>query len=131
MNITNANQALGFDKFSESNYNLHWSFSNFNRTLMAAGQIAQLPLNSKVLELGAGTSDLENLVKKNFGREDIKFSKVDGDEKYKSNPEITVIDITNHTCEKFCKYHGPFDTIVFMEVAEHLEKNYLECIIVL
>ena len=126
MNITNANQALGFDKFSESNYNLHWSFSNFNRTLMAAGQIAQLPLNSKVLELGAGTSDLENLVKKNFGREDIKFSKVDGDEKYKSNPEIAVIDITNHTCEKFCKYHGPFDTIVFMEVAEHLEKSYLE-----
>ena len=120
MNVTNANQTLGFDKFSESNYNLHWSFSNFNRMLMAAGHIAQLPQNSKVLELGAGSSDLENLVKKNFKREDIKFYKVDGDEKYKSNPEIAVIDITNHTCEKFAFYHGPFDAIVFMEVVEHL-----------
>lgn len=128
MNTTNANQILGFDKFSESNYNLHWSFSNFNRMLMAAGRIAQLPLHSKVLELGAGSSDLENLVKKNFKREDIRFSKVDGDERYKSNPEIAVIDITNHTCEKFCKYHGPFDAVVFMEVVEHLEQNQIKTI---
>lgn len=79
MNTNNANQALGFDKFSESNYNLHWSFSNFNRILMAAGYIAQLDKNSRVLELGAGSSDLENIVKKNFKRKDISFYKVDGD----------------------------------------------------
>ena len=71
MNCTNANKELGFDKFSECNYNLHWSFSNFNRILMVAGQIAQLPIDSKVLELGAGSSDLENIVKKNFGRKKI------------------------------------------------------------
>ena len=84
MNCKNANREKGFDKFSECNYNLHWSFSNFNRMLMAAGQIAQLPLNSKVLELGAGSSDLENLVKKNFGRKDIDFIKIDGDKQYES-----------------------------------------------
>ena len=97
MNTTNANQVLGFDKFSESDYNLHWSFSNFNRMLMAAGQIAQLPQNSKVLELGAGSSDLENLVKKNFKREDIGFIKLDGDEQYEQIPSVTVVDIISET----------------------------------
>ena len=123
MNTTNANQVLGFDKFSESNYNLHWSFSNFNRILMAAGQIARLPLDSKVLELGAGTSDLENLVKKNFKREDIKFVKIDGDAQYESSNEITVFDITSHECYDYCMNEGPFDCVVFMEVIEHLSKN--------
>ena len=123
MNTTNANQVLGFDKFSESNYNLHWSFSNFNRMLMAAGQIAQLPLGSKVLELGAGTSDLENLVKKNFKREDIKFVKIDGDAQYESSKEITVFDITSEACYEFCELVGPFDCVVFMEVIEHLYKS--------
>ena len=66
MNCKNANREMGFDKFSECDYNLHWSFSNFNRILMVAGQIAQLPVDSRVLELGAGSSDLENLVKKNL-----------------------------------------------------------------
>ena len=66
MNCNNANREMGFDKFSECDYNLHWSFSNFNRILMVAGQIAQLPVDSRVLELGAGSSDLENVVKKNF-----------------------------------------------------------------
>ena len=76
MNCKNANREMGFDKFSECDYNLHWSFSNFNRILMVAGQIAQLPVDSKVLELGAGSSDLENVVKKNFKRDDIKFTRV-------------------------------------------------------
>lgn len=123
MNTTNTNQALGFDKFSESNYNLHWSFSNFNRMLMAAGQIAQLPLNSKVLELGAGTSDLENIVKKNFNRNDIKFTKVDGDIKYESDSSITVLDITSEECYYFCKAYGPFNAVVLMEVIEHIDKE--------
>lgn len=121
MNTTNANQIFGFDKFSESNYNLHWSFSNFNRMLMVAGQIAQLPSNSKVLELGAGTSDLENLVKKNFQRDDITFFKVDGDEQYESCEEITVLDITKQSCRDYMHENGPFNAVVFMEVIEHLE----------
>lgn len=124
MNCKNANRELGFDKFSECNYNLHWSFSNFNRILMVAGQIAQLPLNSKVLELGAGSSDLENIVKKNFKRDDIEFTKVDGDTRYESNKEITVIDITSTNCNYICNKLGPFDAIVFMEVIEHLDKEF-------
>lgn len=123
MNTTNANQTLGFDKFSESNYNLHWSFSNFNRMLMAAGQIAQLPLHAKVLELGAGTSDLENLVKKNFKRDDIKFVKIDGDTQYESNESISVFDITSEECAAWCTISGPYDCVVFMEVIEHLSKE--------
>lgn len=123
MNCKNANQELGFDKFSECNYNLHWSFSNFNRMLMAAGQIAQLPLYSKVLELGAGSSDLENLVKNNFKRKDIEFYKVDGDEQYESVVGITVMDISSERCDNWCKTNGQFDAVVFMEVVEHLHKT--------
>ena len=123
MNCKNANQELGFDRFSECNYNLHWSFSNFNRILMVAGQIARLPKGSKVLELGAGSSDLENVVKKNFKREDIQFFKMDGDSQYESDEKITVIDITSERCDQLCYVLGPFDAIVFMEVVEHLEKE--------
>ena len=123
MNTTNANQTLGFDKFSESDYNKHWSFSNFNRMLMAAGYIAQLPQGSRVLELGAGSSDLENLVKNNFKRNDIKFTKIDGDTKYESNPSIEVLDVTSERCNNYCKFFGPFDAIIFMEVIEHLDED--------
>lgn len=126
MNCKNTNQELGFDKFSECDYNLHWSFSNFNRMLMAAGQIAQLPLNSKVLELGAGSSDLENLVKKNFKREDITFVKIDGDRQYEKVDDVTVMDITSWQCYNFCKSWGPFNAVVFMEVVEHLERCEVE-----
>ena len=128
MNCKNANQELGFDVFSECDYNLHWSFSNFNRILMVAGQIAQLPIGSKVLELGAGSSDLENIVKKNFKRDDIKFIKIDGDSQYESSDKITVLDITSKECEAFCKITGPFDAVVFMEVVEHLEMKLVETI---
>ncbi len=123
MNCKNANRELGFDRFSECNYNLHWSFSNFNRILMVAGQIARLPIGSKVLELGAGSSDLENTVKKNFNREDIRFYKLDGDTQYESNESITVIDITSGECDALCSFLGPFDAVVFMEVVEHLKKD--------
>lgn len=127
MNCKNANGELGFDRFSECNYNLHWSFSNFNRILMVAAQIAQLPIGSKVLELGAGSSDLENIVKKNFNREDICFYKLDGDTKYESDEKITVIDITSEACDQLCYVTGPFNAVVFMEVVEHLDwmKNQL------
>lgn len=124
MNCKNANREMGFDKFSECDYNLHWSFSNFNRILMAAGQIAQLPMDSKVLELGAGSSDLENVVKKNFGREDIEFYKLDGDTQYESSKSITVIDITSEECNSLCYRFGPFNAAVFMEVVEHLDKDF-------
>ncbi len=129
MNITNANQTLGFDKFSKCNYNLHWSFSNFNRMLMAAGQIAQLPYRSKVLELGAGTSDLENLVKKNFKRYDIAFVKIDGDAQYESDDSISVFDITSAECVAFCMKEGPFGAVVFMEVIEHLNRHDAEFVL--
>ena len=123
MNCKNANRELGFDQFSECNYNLHWSFSNFNRIIMVAGQIARLPIGSKVLELGAGSSDLENIVKKNFNREDICFYKLDGDAQYESSESITVIDITSGECNALCNFLGPFNAVVFMEVVEHLNKD--------
>lgn len=123
MNCKNANREKGFDRFSECNYNLHWSFSNFNRILMVAGQIAQLPIDSRVLELGAGSSDLENVVKKNFNREDIHFFKFDGDIQYESDEKITVIDITSEKCDQLCCTLSPFNAIVFMEVVEHLNKD--------
>ena len=123
MNTTNANQVLGFDKFSECDYNLHWSFSNFNRILMVAGHIARLPDGAKVLELGAGTSDVENLVKKNFKRNDICFVKVDGDKQYESNDEITVLDITSNEGDEFCTKNGRYDAVIFMEVIEHLSRK--------
>ena len=124
MNCKNANREMGFDKFSECDYNLHWSFSNFNRILMVAGQIAQLPVDSRVLELGAGSSDLENVVKKNFKRDDIKFTKVDGDKRYESDKTIIVSDITSEEFNSFCAKQRPFDAIVFMEVIEHLDKEF-------
>lgn len=124
MNCKNANREMGFDKFSECDYNLHWSFSNFNRILMVAGQIAQLPVDSRVLELGAGSSDLENVVKKNFKREDICFYKMDGDTRYESDEKITVIDITSIRCHLLCNTLGPFNAVVFMEVIEHLDKEF-------
>lgn len=123
MNCKNANREKGFDRFSECNYNLHWSFSNFNRILMVAGHIAQLPTDSRVLELGAGSSDLENVVKKNFKRDDIKFTRVDGDRRYESDAKITVSDITSEEFNNFCAKQRPFDAIVFMEVVEHLDKK--------
>lgn len=123
MNCKNANREMGFDKFSECDYNLHWSFSNFNRILMVAGQIAQLPVDSRVLELGAGSSDLENVVKKNFKRDDIKFTKVDGDKQYESDKMITVYDITSEVFNNLCTNQKPFDAIIFMEVVEHLNKK--------
>lgn len=126
MNCKNANREMGFDKFSECDYNLHWSFSNFNRILMVAGQIAQLPVDSRVLELGAGSSDLENVVKKNFKRDDIIFFKIDGDEQYKNSNDIVVLDITSEECDLWCKTWGKFDAVVFMEVIEHLNKNFVE-----
>ena len=124
MNCKNANREMGFDKFSECDYNLHWSFSNFNRILMVAGQIAQLPVDSRVLELGAGSSDLENVVKKNFKRDDIIFFKIDGDEQYKNSNDIVVLDITSEECDLWCKAWGKFNAVVFMEVIEHLDKDF-------
>lgn len=122
MNCKNTNKEQGFDNFLESNYNLHWSFSNFNRMLMAAGQIARLPDKSLVLELGAGTSELEKLVHKNFKRKDINFLKVDGDNFYYKNESIMVYDITKETFwDKISSL--TFNAIIFMEVIEHLDKN--------
>ena len=126
MNCKNANREKGFDRFSECDYNLHWSFSNFNRMLMVAGQIARLPEGSKVLELGAGSSDLENLVRNNFKRNDIVFYKIDGDRRYEKRIDIFLFDITSNECFDFCMRKAPFDAVVFMEVVEHFEKDLAE-----
>lgn len=134
MNCKNANKELGFDVFSECDYNLHWSFSNFNRMLMVAGQIAQLPFAARVLELGAGTSDLEHIVRNNFKRDDLFFYKVDGDAIYEDNTQektiVKVEDITSEIFfERMCKHievFGGFDAVVFMEVIEHIEKEKAE-----
>lgn len=123
VNCKNANREMGFDKFSECDYNLHWSFSNFNRILMVAGQIARSPKDSRVLELGAGSSDIENVVKKNFKRNDIEFVRVDGDKQYKSDKTIAVFDITSEEFDNFCMNQRLFDFIVFTEVVEHLDKK--------
>lgn len=129
MNCKNANQELGFDRFSECDYNLHWSFSNFNRILMVAGCLARLPQGSKVLELGAGSSDLSRMVEENFKRKDIKFVKIDGDAQYESDMSITVLDVTSEECNRFCKSYGPFDAVVFMEVIEHLSEDDAKLVI--
>lgn len=126
MNCKNANQELGFDKFAECDYNLHWSFSNFNRMLMAAGQIARLPLDSLVLELGAGSSELENIVSINFKRKDIRFVKVDGDKQYELSKSITVLDITTAHGWNIIDIkvrRDKFDAVVFMEVIEHIPEK--------
>ena len=140
MNCTNANKDLGFDDFSKCDYNLHWSFSNFNRMLIGAEQIAQLPLKAKVLELGAGSSHLENYVRENFGRKDISFYKVDGDMAYEYESGITVLDISQTEEGSWQWQHikdkGKYDAVVFMEVIEHIAKekapsifkNIFECL---
>lgn len=120
MNTNNSNQKLGFDKFAESNYTLHWSFSNFNRVLMAANLISQLRYDAMVLELGAGTSDLERMVHENFNRDDIHFVKVDGDPKYNDRSDIIVADITKIPRTYIA---GEFDCVVLMEVIEHINKS--------
>mgnify|MGYP004617510793 CR=1 FL=1 len=91
---------------------------------MVAGQIAQLPIDSRVLELGAGSSDLENIVKKNFKREDIKFTKIDGDKRYESNKTITVFDITSDEFNARMHAKLAYDCVVLMEVIEHLNKGF-------
>lgn len=124
MNCKNANREMGFDKFSECDYNLHWSFSNFNRMLMVAERIARLPRQSWVLELGAGSSELETLVHKNFKRDDIKFVKVDGDKQYESSKSITVLDITSEQgWEIITAQRKEFDAVVLMEVIEHIPRE--------
>ena len=140
MNCNNANKDLGFDDFSKCDYNLHWSFSNFNRMLIGAGQIAQLPLKAKVLELGAGSSHLENYVRENFGRKDISFYTVDGDMAYEYESGITVLDISQTEEGSWQWQHikdkGKYDAVVFMEVIEHIAKekapsifkNIFECL---
>ena len=126
MNTTNTNAKLGFDKFEECNYNLHWSFSNFNRILITANQIVSLKKGAKVLELCCGSSNLSTLVKRNFNRYDINFYKVDGDEKYKNSDEIFVYDILSKEFDNFCKDYGPFDCVVFMEAIEHFKPDSFE-----
>lgn len=124
MNCKNTNKEMGFDKFSECNYNLHWSFSNFNRNLIIAKQIADLPAGSVILEIGAGSSPLEDIVITNFKRHDIQFLKIDGDEQYQQSKSVFVFDITADDFDKVCQTsHLRFNAIIFAEVVEHIDKR--------
>lgn len=127
MNTTNANQTMGFDDFAKCNYNLHWSFSNFNRMLMAASEISKLRFGATVLELGAGSSNLKNIVYDNFKRNDILFIRVDGDKRYLHDNTIDYVgDITNQADKEaisdlLCHKDIMADAVVLMEVLEHLD----------
>lgn len=121
MNIKNMNKELGFDDLNNLDFNLHWSFSNYFRFLISASKISELKENARVLEIGAGTSNLSNIVKNHFHRDDIKFIKIDADIQYFDSSEILVEDIMNNDDRKRIKDLGLYDCIVFMEVIEHLE----------
>jgi 2-polyprenyl-3-methyl-5-hydroxy-6-metoxy-1,4-benzoquinol methylase len=129
VNTTNANKELGFDKMSDLDYGKHWSFSTFNRMLLAAYHISNLPINSRVLEIGAGTSELENLVCTNFQRKDIMFIKVDADEQYRYDDNIDFIgDVTDKTIDSYLENYinlnmTKFSAVVMMEVIEHVGKD--------
>ena len=122
MNTNNANKEMGFDDFASCDYNKHWSYSNFNRMLIAAEQVSKLRPNAIVLELGAGSSYLKKYVQENFGREDIMFIKVDGDKQYVEY-DMYVFDITNKKewNKELSAFKEKIDCVVFMEVIEHLE----------
>lgn len=131
-NTTNANKELGFDKMSELDYRKHWSFSTFNRMLLAAYHISKLPTGSRVLEIGAGTSELENLVCTNFKRDDIIFLKVDADEQYRYDDNINYIgDVTEAYIQSVIENYinlnmKKFGAVVMMEVIEHIGKDKVE-----
>ena len=81
-----------------------------------------------MLELGAGSSELENIVSINFKRKDRRFVKVDGDTQYESNDSITVLDIANaYSWGKIPKER--FDAVVLMEVIEHLKADEPELVL--
>lgn len=131
VNTINANKELGFDNTMKLDFNKHWSFSTFNRMILAAYHISKLPHNSRVLEIGAGTSDLEELVKVNFRKTDIEFVKIDADNQYSEDKNITFIgDITEEYIErcldKNIQQNGKFNAVVMMEVVEHVGKDNVE-----
>lgn len=131
VNTTNANKELGFDNTMRLDFNKHWSFSTFNRMLLAAYHISKLPTNSRVLEIGAGTSDLEELVRVNFRRTDIAFVKIDADEQYEWNDDIAFVgDVTEGYIERCLdrniQLNGKFGAVVMMEVVEHVGRDKVE-----
>lgn len=128
VNTINANKELGFDNTMKLDFNKHWSFSTFNRMMLAAYHISKLPHNSRVLEIGAGTSDLEELVKVNFRKTDIEFVKIDADNQYSEDKNITFIgDVTESYIEKCLdkniQQNGKFNAVIIMEVIEHIGKD--------
>lgn len=129
VNTTNANKELGFDKLSDLDYRKHWSFSTFNRMLLAAYHISKLPVGSRVLEIGAGTSELENLVCTNFQRSDIMFLKIDADEQYRYDENIDYIgDVTDAYIRSVIDNYinlnmKKFGAVVMMEVIEHIGED--------
>lgn len=87
--------------------------------MLAAYYVSRLSANSRVLEIGAGTSDLEELVRVNFRRTDIEFIKVDADEQYKE-------DINGEYLDSNVQSKGKFNTVIMMVAVEHVGKNKVE-----
>lgn len=129
VNTINANKELGFDVMSTLDLNKHWSFSTINRMMLAAYHISKLPIGSRVLEIGAGTSELENLVCTNFKRSDIIFLKIDADEQYRYDDNIDYVgDVTDvyiwSVIENYIKLNmKKFGAVVMMEVVEHIGED--------
>lgn len=126
VNTTNANKKLGFDNTMKLDFNKHWSFSTFNRMILAAYHISKLPINSRVLEIGAGTSDLKEIVKINFRRTDIEFIKIDADKQYSDDIDF-IGDVTEEYIESCLdaniQINDKFNAIVMMEVVEHIGRD--------
>ena len=117
MNLNNNNE--GFQDIANSNYNLHWTFSNYMRWLMVCEQLNKLPIGALVLELGAGDSPLQMYMENNFRRGDLNFTKVDANPIYKNKQGIILMDIT----KDLRKLPYVFDCIVLCEVIEHLSPD--------
>lgn len=110
-NLNNANK--DFQNISNCNFNGHWGYSIFFKNLAILEQINKLPDCSRVLEIGAANSYLEDYVKINL-KKNIEFMKMDVNRDY----ELQMIIGSVLQVDKL--FTVKFDMIVLSEVIEHL-----------
>jgi len=114
LKTTNAN--FNFQDFSKCDYTLHWSWSNFFRNIAVCNSINQLQAGSKILEIGAANSPIEEMMRTNFKRF-LQFTKTDINGMYKDTHDI--FDIEK---EGLIRYKDEsFDCVILTEVLEHFE----------